>query len=101
MRKHYSEYVRHCLRFYIATLEVGTAPKFKTAADRTNWLCCRYVVENLDQNDLDFVKQLYSPGDTVPDKVYALAKEHKMSQSYLWSLMDDLEYKIAKKRGLI
>lgn len=101
MKRHYSEFVRYCLRFYIATLEVGTAPKFKTAADRTNWVCCHAVVENLDSKDLEFVKQLYSPGDTVPDKIYGLARENKIPQTYLWNLMDDLEYTIAQKRGLI
>ena len=101
MKKHYSDYVRHCLRFYITTLNVGTAPKFKTAIDRTNWMCCQSVMETIGQQDLEFAKELYSPGDTVPDKVYALAKAHRMSQAYLWSLMDDIEYKIAQKRGLV
>ena len=101
MRRHYSEYVRHCLRFYIATLEVGTAPKFKTAAEKANWTSCHEVVPNLEPRELEFVKELYSQGDTIPDKIYSLARDRKMPQAYFWNLLDDLEYKIAQKRGMI
>ena len=101
MKKHYSDYVRHCLRFYISTLEVGTVPKFKTAAEKANWMSCHEVVPNLEPRDLEFVKELYSQGDTIPDKIYGLTREHKIPQTYFWNLMDDLEYKIAQKRGMI
>lgn len=102
MRKqYYTEYVRHCLRFYVMTLDVGTAPKFKTAADKNNWMCCHEVVSRLDQDDLEIVRELYSPGDTIPDKIYRIATTKRMSQSYMWSLIDDLECRIAQKRGLV
>lgn len=101
MKRHYSDFVRHCLRSYIATLEVGAAPKFKTAAEKANWMSCHEVVPNLDARDLEFVKELYSAGDTIPDKIFGLARDHKIAQSYFWTLIDDLEYKIAQKRGMI
>ena len=102
MRKqYYTEYVRHCLRFYVITLDIGTTPKFKTAADRNNWLCCNEVVSRLEQGDLEIVRELYSPGDTITDKIYHIAMTQRRSQSYLWGLVDDLEYRIAQKRGLV
>jgi hypothetical protein len=85
----------------VTTLEIGTAPRFDTEIDRTNWLSCHEVVSKLSASDQRLVQKLYGPGDTLSDKVYGIAQARRMSQGPLWKLIDDIEYKIAKQRGMI
>ena len=101
MRKPYTELVRHYLRFYVSTLEVGTAPKFRHPIEKNDWMSCHEVVQKLDPEEIELVKELYCPGDTIPDRVYAMARSRKAPQGYLWSFIEELESKIAKTRGLI
>ena len=101
MKRHYSEFVRYCLRNYVATLEIGTAPKFDTEIEKLNWLSCHDVVSKLSAGNQKLVQNLYGPGDTLPDKVYRISQARRMSQAPLWKLVDDIEYQIAKQRGMI
>lgn len=101
MKRHYSEFVRYCLRKYVDTLEIGTAPKFDTEIERDNWLSCHNVVSNLSTANQQLVQQLYCQGDTLPDKIYRISQAKRMTQGPLWKLVDEVEYGIAKQRGLI
>ena len=101
MKRHYSDCVRYFLAQYISTIDVGTAPKFKSEAEKVNWLACNAVLTRLDHHDLKLVYDIYRKGDTVADNIYRLASARKVSQGYYWKLVDDIEYKIAQKRGLI
>lgn len=103
MRAYYSEYVRHCLRYYVTTLDDGRGghPQFKSDVDKNNWAACHMVVRNFDDKTIDIVREIYSPGDTIPDKIYHLAKELKVSQDSIWNIINTLERNVAKKRGLL
>lgn len=101
VKRYYSEYVRHCLRFYVMTLNAGSSLEFKTAVDKANWTACHTVVSNLNPYDAEVVKELYGPGDTLPDKIYNLSKVKSTSQDHWWNLVTYLEYKIAQERGLV
>lgn len=101
MRKYYTEYVRHCLRFYVMTLDVGSCPKFNTEPDKNNWVACHQAVTNTDPQTLEMIKEVYSQGDTIPDKVYQLSKEMRISQDSIWNIINKLERTVAKNRGLI
>lgn len=101
MKRYYTEYVRHCLRFFIKTLDEGHTPRFKTPVDKSNWLCCHTVISALDPQTIETVKTLYRSGDTLADKIYHISYTEGISQDYLWSLVNEIERKIAKKRGLL
>ena len=101
MKRWYSDCVRHFLLEYIPDIEIGTTPQFKTEAEKTNWVACHQVLATLSPQDLKLVIELYRRGDTLADKIYNLATARKTSQRYFWDLVDDVEFKIAKKRGLI
>ena len=101
MKRYYADYVRHCLRFYVLTMDVGTTPKFDSFIDKNNWAACHAVVKNLDGKTLKIVREIYGPGDTIPDKIYYLAKELKMTQDSIWHIVNTLEREVAKKRGLV
>lgn len=103
MRPYYSEFIRHCLRYYIKTLDegMGGCPQFRSDADRDNWKACHYALKNYTQADMDIISHLYRSGDTIADKIYTLAKNTGKSQDYYWNLVVSTERKIAKMRGIL
>ena len=101
MKRYYADYVRHCLRFYVMTMDIGTSPRFNTEADRNNWAACHFALKNFDDKTLDIVREIYSPGDTIPDKIYHMAKTRNISQDSIWNIVNTLERNVAKKRGLL
>lgn len=103
MKPYYSEYVRHCLRFYIKTLDEGHGghPVFKSEADKANWSACYQVLKDYSDKDMDIIAEIYRPGDTIADKIYLMAKNMRVHQDKIWSLINTTERKIAKKRGLL
>lgn len=103
MKPYYSEYVRHCLRYYIKTLDEGLGghPVFKTEADKANWSACYQVLKDYSDANMDIIAEIYRPGDTIADKIYQLAKVKRVPQDNIWGLINATERKIAKKRGLL
>ncbi len=103
MKPYYSEFVRHCLRYYVKTLEEGKGghPIFRNEAERANWSACYTVLKNYSADDLDIVCQIYSPGDTISDKIYLLSKSKRVPQDSLWGLINRVERNIARERGLV
>lgn len=102
-RPYYAEYVRHCLRYYIKTLDDGNGghPTFANDVEKENWSACHYVLKNYTQADMDMIAELYRRGDTLADKIYQCAKDRRVSQDTIWNTINTLERKIAKKRGLL
>lgn len=103
MKPYYSEYVAHCLRYYIKTLDEGLGghPIFKSEADKANWNACCCVLKNYSEDDMELISYIYRPGDTIPDKIYTLAKSKGVPQDTIWSLINTVERRVAKRRGLI
>lgn len=96
-RTFYSEYVNHCLRFYAR----HENPKFRSDTDKHNWKACDNALKSFSDNDREMLLYIYREGDTVPDNIYQLAKERNVSQDSLWKLVNEIERKVAKKRGLL
>jgi hypothetical protein len=103
LKPYYSEFVRHCLRYYIKTLDEGKGghPVFRSEADRANWSACYHVLKDCSERDLDMIAEIYRPGDTIPDKIYQMAKSYGIHQDSIWSLINGIERRVAKKRGLL
>ena len=97
MRTFYSEYVRHCMRFYSRHLN----PKFKSEADKNNWIACQCALSGFSDSDRETLLTIYRGRDTIPDNVYQISKEKGIKQDNLWKLVNDLERKVAKRRGLL
>ena len=102
-RPHYSEYVRHMLRFYTRSVINSSqeTPFFKTDADKKNWNACYCAIKDNSERDRDILITVYSGYDTLPDEVYQLAKKLKINQNTIWDMMKEFERKVAIKRGLI
>jgi hypothetical protein len=103
LKPYYSEYVRHCLRYYIKTWDEGKGghPIFRSDADRENWSACYQVLKDYSEYDMDLIAFVYRRGDTIADNVLALSTLKRVPQDAIWSLINTTERKIAKKRGLL
>lgn len=97
MKTFYSEYVQHCMRFYTR----HPNPKYRTEADKKNWVACDIALKSFDTDEQNVLLTIYSGNDTIPDNVYALSKERNFKQDYVWKLINELERKVARRRGLI
>ena len=97
-RPFYSEYVRHCLRFYTRNRAL---PTFKSEADKNNWYACATVLKGCTDRDRDIIFEVYSGFDTLADNVYEVSKKYDIEQAIIWDLMKAIERKIAKRRGLM
>ena len=97
-RPYYSEYVRHCMRFYSRNLH---NPIFKTEVDERNWNACDSAVKGLTDKFKDILVIVYGGYDTLADEVYNASRRYSINQNIIWDLMKDFEKAVAKERGLI
>lgn len=93
----YTDYVRHCLRFYARY----DNPTFKTETAKTNWSVCKEVLDTFPESDKALLLFVYRERDTVSDNIYALSKAKNIPQDKLWNMVKKLEREIAIKRGLL
>lgn len=96
-RSFYSEYVNHCMRFYARHPKA----KFHSEADKHNWVACEDALNTFSDSDREMLLTIYREGDTIPDNIYQMAKSKGVSQDGIWKLVNELERKIAKRRGLL
>lgn len=94
----YSEYVRHCMRFYSRNIN---KPRFNTEVDKDNWYACHKAIERYSDRDRDILIRVYGMYDTLADNVYEVAKLYCIDQNIIWDMIKDFERNVAKKRGLI
>ena len=97
MKTFYSDYVQHCMRFYAR----HPHPKYRSDADKQNWNACDNAVKGFTDKEQDILMTVYREGDTIPDNVYKVSVELDIKQDIIWKLINELERKVAKRRGLI
>ena len=97
-RPFYSEYVRHCLRFYTRNKDFT---HFKSESDKKNWFACEIVFKGYSEKDQEILTSIYGEYDTLADNVYVTSKKHEINQNIIWDMMKDVERKIAQERGLL
>ena len=97
MKTFYSEYVQHCMRFYAR----HPHPTFRSEADKQNWKACENAVKSFNKGEQDIIMTIYREGDTVPDNVYMVSIDLDIRQDVIWKLINELERKVAKRRGLL
>lgn len=97
MRTFYSEYVQHCMRFYVR----HPSPKFRSDADKQNWKACESALDGFTDKEQALLIAVYTENDTIPDNVYKVSTEYNVKQDTLWKLINELERRVAKRRNLI
>lgn len=97
-RPFYSEYVRHCMRYYSRNTN---KPRFNSEVDKNNWYACHRAIEPYSDRDKDILIRVYGLYDTLADNVYEVAKAYSIDQNIIWDMIKDFEHSVARKRGLI
>lgn len=97
-RPFYSEYVRHCMRYYARNTN---KPRFNTDVDKNNWYACHRAIEGYSDRDKDILIRVYSLFDTLADNVYEVAKAYNIDQNIIWDMLKIFERSVARKRGLL
>lgn len=97
MKTFYSEYVRHCMRFYAR----HPHPSFYSDADKMNWNACDSELRAFDDKERDILLTVYREGDTIANNIYNLSVARGINQDCIWKLVNALERKVGKRRGLL
>ena len=97
-RPFYSEYVKHCMRFYSRNLHLT---HFKTSVDEENWTCCHMIMLQLPEKTRDILVSVYGGCDTLADEVYNASRKYSMNQNIIWDMMKVFERAVAEQRGLV
>lgn len=99
VKKYYSDYVRHALRFYARNQNPSALNM--SLATQEDWSACNIVLGTLLPASIEILFAVYQPLDTMADNVYKAAKKFNVPQDNIWSLMADVEKLIAQERGLL
>lgn len=99
----YADYVNRMLRFYARKIHSGEVlqMKFKSDVDEKNWGSVARVIDRLPEQDKYVIIEVYRRGDTLADNIYWVAKELKVEQDMIWTLVSKVTKRIAKERKLI
>lgn len=103
MRPHYAEYVKHAMRFYARSRISASSeqPRFKTEADAKNWNACHGIMNTYSDEERNVFLSLYSDLGSMPESIDKVSREYSMEPNRIWNLVNDLEKKVARRRGLI
>lgn len=96
MKPVYTEYSRHCLRFYCR----NPFPNFTDTVSELNWKACDMAFKEFDDNETGLLTQVYQSKDHITDTVYELSNKYDLPQTTIWKWVGMLERKVAQERGL-
>lgn len=96
-KSYYTDYVRHCLRYYTRNDFEPNASK----AEKINWICCDDVFKELGPKEREILKHIYREKDTMADNVFNICKTLGLEQNQIWASIRDLERLVAESRTLI
>lgn len=98
MRAYYSEFVNHCIRFYVRYPQ----PRFHSDTDKKNWNACDNALKSFNDADKKTIFDIYNNGDDfLTESIACVAKARQCKPGAIWKLIEDFERRVAKKRGLL
>lgn len=96
-KAYFTDYVKHCLRFYAR----HENPEFRNDTDKANWKACEKALNSFSSEDREILKGIYESRDTMADNVYQAATRLNVDQTSIWKMVNSLEHKVARERGLL
>lgn len=96
-KAYYTDYVRHCLRFYSRYPQLS---EFENEIDELNWKAVERVVSRLEVGQREMIIAIYTGRDTFADEIYNAAQLFGVEQNELWVLTRKVEQQIANERSL-
>lgn len=97
MKSYYSDYVRHCMKYYIAHPDGD----FQNGIDKANWHACDEALKKFSDIDKNMLLYIYRQnGCTMREAIDRGLYGSDMRPNYVWRIIGQLEKEIASKRGL-
>jgi energy-converting hydrogenase A subunit M len=59
------------------------------------------AMKNLSEIEKAMLKDIYTSYDTMADSVYHVAKKLQIDQEVIWTLINEVSYRVVRNRGLI
>ena len=97
MKRFYSDYVRHCIRFYIKY--PNCIHMDSTNID--NWTACDKAFSAFSENDKSLFRDIYTDGKNTEYIMLKYSKDNGIALEDLQKKCSTLERMIARIRGLI
>lgn len=98
MRKFYSDYVKHCTRFYFKA-EALPSP-INNKVDYNNYVSVSNVLDKYDKTTIALLRTVYSY-DIFPKGVEEYATKHGIKSDAIWFIVQKYEKDVAIERGLL
>jgi len=99
VKTYYSEYIQHCMRYYLSTSEYPF--EFRHTSERLAWLACDKALKSFSKPDQMLIRKLFRGRDGVMRNVEKISGHDRVSKQYLMSLVNRFEKQAASARGLI
>ncbi len=96
-KRFYSEYVLRCLRIYATQ---PTPPRL-TLAEIENRRACEEALRSFPPEERTLLLSLFQSELPLPAAVSRAAAEASCKPARLWARLDQLEWLVARKRGLL
>lgn len=97
MKKPYSDYVRHCMTYYIE----NTQKIFYTEVDKANWEAVDEALKQFSRDEVNILMFIYRQRScTMREAIDKALFGSDMKRNRVWGMITRLEEQIASKRGL-
>lgn len=99
-RCYYTDFVNHCIRFYLSTPK-ALQMDGKKKADIDNWLAVQYVWNKLPDNQKQVLSDVYATHHHLAKAVEMYCLKTGAEQNDIWTLVTKTAAAVAKSRGLV
>lgn len=97
-KRFYADFVKHCLRYYCRYPDITT---HKNHVEETNWKACKSVLDTYNNNERMILMSFYTTDDDIKDVIARVSDKCKVEPKRVWAMLNNLERKVAERRGLI
>lgn len=101
MKRHYSEYAQHSLRYYFTMQDEPTVNVRRSASETENFIAAQKAVSDLDERRLNMLKAIITAEDPLPVAVHNIAAEYGETDIKVWGFLAYTEKRFAQFRGLL
>lgn len=97
MKKPYSDYAAHCIRYYLAHPDGD----FRDGVDKANWYSVHEALKAFNNDEVNIIAFIYRQRDcSMQEAVDRAMYASDMKRNRVWTIISKLESEIASKRGL-
>ncbi len=101
-KTHYSDYVKHMLRFYVKYRDIDRIYKGVT---KQNMDAVKKVMDRIGEKEKKLICAIFDPGYDVKvslkEIICVVSRKYGVSEYDLWRIVSDTQKAIAEERGLI